>query len=148
MDVDTLVTRVHDALSGIAGIRLAYLFGSRVTGRARPDSDLDVAVLYDPALDAAGRLRVQLDIIAALTDTLGAIGERADVVDLGRASSAIGFRAIREGRRAIERDRAERVRFEARTARRYDDEAPRREIIRRGAIRAARRLGGQATGRP
>ena len=60
-----------------------------------------MAVLYDPALDAAGRLRVQLDIIAALTDALGALGERADVVDLGRAGSAIGFWAIRDGSRPM-----------------------------------------------
>lgn len=147
MDVDELAARTARALEPIAGVRLAYLFGSRVTGRARPDSDLDLAVVYDPALDAGGRLRDQLEVIGALTDALGALGERTDVVDLDRASSAVGFRAIRQGRCVIERDRAQRVRFEARIARLYDDEAPRRELIRRGAIQAGRRLGAQVTGR-
>jgi hypothetical protein len=37
-------------------IRRAYLFGSRVTGTQRPDSDLDVAVAHDidPALRGIG----------------------------------------------------------------------------------------------
>ena len=30
-------------------VRLAYLFGSRASGAARPDSDVDVAVLVDDA---------------------------------------------------------------------------------------------------
>ena len=30
-------------------VRLAYLFGSRARGAARPDSDVDVAVLVDDA---------------------------------------------------------------------------------------------------
>jgi hypothetical protein len=37
-------------------IRRAYLFGSRVKGTARPDSDLDVAIVHeiDPALRGIG----------------------------------------------------------------------------------------------
>jgi len=146
-DVDTLVERVRRALAGVAGIRVAYLFGSRVTGRARADSDLDLAVKYDPVLDTAGRLRLELDVIAALADELGSLGERADVVDLDRASSALAFRAIRDGRRVVERDPGERVRLEARIARTYDDDAPRREVIRQAAARAARRLGAEVPGR-
>ena len=143
-----LVERVRRALAGIAGIRVAYLFGSRATGRARADSDLDLAVKHDPSLDPAERLDVELDAVAALTDELGPLGERADVVDLDRASSAVGFRAIRDGRRVVDRDPAERVRLEARIARTYDDDAPRREVIRQAAARAARRLGAGVTGRP
>jgi len=145
---DTLVERVRRALAGVHGIRVGYLFGSRVAGRPRADSDLDLAVLFDPSLDAGARLRVELDIVAALTDALGPVGERTDVVDLGRAGSGVAFRAIRDGQCVFERDRAERVRLVARTARRYDEDAPRRELTRRAAIRAARRLGAEAPGRP
>jgi predicted nucleotidyltransferase len=148
VDMDTLLERATRALGGVGGIRVAYLFGSRVAGRARADSDLDLAVWYDPALDPAARAGVELDLVAALTDELGPLGERADIVDLDRAGSALAFRAIRDGRRLIERNRAERVRLEARIARRYDDEAPRRALIRRAAIRAGRRLGAEAAGRP
>ena len=35
------------ALEAIPEVRVAYLFGSRATGRARPDSDLDVLVEFE-----------------------------------------------------------------------------------------------------
>lgn len=146
-DGDTLVERVRAALVPMAAIRVAYLFGSRVSGRARADSDLDLAVLYDPLLGPAERETVRREVVGALTDTLGRLGESTDVVDLERAGSALGFRAIRDGRRLLERDRAERVRLEARIARMYDDDAPRRELMWRAAIEAGRRLGAQVTGR-
>jgi predicted nucleotidyltransferase len=147
-DVAVLVDRVGRALTQIHGVRVAYLFGSRVTGRVRADSDLDLAVLFDPSLDAGARLRVELDIVAALTDALGPVGERTDVVDLGRAGSGVAFRAIREGQCVLARDPAERVRLVARIARLYDEDAPRRDFMRRAAITAARRLGAEAPGRP
>jgi predicted nucleotidyltransferase len=97
-ELATLVERVRRAVAGTPGIRVAYLFGSHVTGRARPDSDLDLAVQCDAALDPAARAGVELDLVATLTAELGPLGERVDIVDLDRASSALGFRAIREGR--------------------------------------------------
>ena len=35
------------ALASIPGVRLGYLFGSRARGKAREDSDYDIAVLLD-----------------------------------------------------------------------------------------------------
>jgi hypothetical protein len=91
-------------------------------------------------LDDAQRGRIKLQVIDALTATLDALGERADIVDLDRAGSAIAFAAIAHGRCAYARDRADRVRLEARIARRYDDERPYRELTRVAAIRAAQRM--------
>jgi predicted nucleotidyltransferase len=147
-DAETLVARVRRALEGVPAVRVAYLFGSRVTGRARPDSDLDLAVLFDRDLDATARLRATLDVIGLLTDALGVLGERADILDLRQAGSGVGFRAIREGRRVIERDPVERLRIEVRIARQYDDEAPRRALLVKAAHQAAYRLGAEAAGRP
>jgi predicted nucleotidyltransferase len=146
-DVDRLVARVRRALEPIAGVRVAYLFGSQVTGRARPDSDLDLAVLYEPSLDAEGREEVRRDVVAALVRELGPLGEAGDVVDLDRVGSGVGFRAVRDGRLLLERERAERVHLVVRIARAYDDDAPRRELMRRAAIEAGRRLGAEAAGR-
>ena len=41
--------------------------GSRLTGQARPDSDLDLAVRFERGLDVSGRLDATLSIIDALT---------------------------------------------------------------------------------
>ena len=60
-------------------VAVAYLFGSRAEGTARPTSDHDVAVLFadpEPALDATVRLAADLARI---------LGTEVDVVDLDRA---------------------------------------------------------------
>lgn len=142
MPAEQLALAVGRALGSVDEVRQAYVFGSRVSGGASADSDLDVAVRLEPALDDEGCAEAKLRIIAALTDALGALGERADVVDLDRASSEVAFRVIRDGWSALSRDERERVRLEAFIARRYDDEAPRRALLRRGAKAAAERMAG------
>jgi hypothetical protein len=105
---------------------------------------LDVAIDMGYAACAHERGLNKLQLIAALTDRLGALGERADIVDLREASSAVGFRALREGRLVKESSRVERVRLEARLMRAYDDDAPRRALQLQAAIRAAKQMGRDA----
>ena len=140
---DPLVAAMATALRPLEGVRVAYLFGSRARGDAREDSDLDVAVSFDPRFDATddrAREAVRRAIVAALTDALGAVGERADVVNLDRADSAVAFRAIREGHLLLARSESDRVRVEARVGRRYDDDAPKRALFRRAAQDAVARM--------
>lgn len=142
-----LVAAIGAALAGVEGVRLAWVFGSRVSGRARVDSDLDIAVRFDAGLEPGGREAARRRLVAALSDELGALGERADVVDLDRADGAVAFEAVRRGDLALARSEAERVDAVARVARRYDDERGKRALFRRAAVAAARRLGEQADGR-
>lgn len=133
-----LTVAVAQALSRVPTVRVAYLFGSRAKGTARPGSDLDVGVLYDRALDASGREEARRDVLDALAEDLGALGERADIVDLERCDSSVAFQAIRDGKLAVARSEAERVRAVVAVARRYDDDAPKRELFRSAARRLAR----------
>lgn len=133
--------RIARRLETFAGVRVAWLFGSQSRGQAKPDSDLDIAVGYDRALDGDAREALRRHIVAALADELGALGDRADVVDLDDCDSAVAFRAVSEGRLLLARTPADRVRAVAWVARRFDDEAPRRELFRRTALRAAASLG-------
>ena len=55
--------RAHGAQ---AGIDLCVLFGSHATGRARPGSDIDVAVLLPDASPAARR-RAEIDLQRAVS---------------------------------------------------------------------------------
>ncbi len=144
MTPEELTQCVGAALAGVEVVRVAWVFGSRIAGAATERSDLDVAVVLPRELDDAGRERVRRRIVAALTDAMGALGERADVVDVDRASSAVAFRAVRDGRRALARSESERVAAEVRIARRYDDEAPRREMFRRAARLHAGAVGGRS----
>jgi uncharacterized protein len=151
-EIDDLAARIREALAPVQDVRLAYLFGSRARGNARPDSDVDIAVAYARGLELAGLERarqsviealtevlgpLRRSVIEALTEALGPLGERADVVDLERAGTAVAFRALREGRRVLVRSEPDRITLEASIGRRYDDEAPRRALFRRAASRLA-----------
>jgi predicted nucleotidyltransferase len=50
------IVLVQEALRGIAGVEAAFVYGSQASGRARPDSDLDVFVFGD-AVDARAMRR-------------------------------------------------------------------------------------------
>ena len=99
------------------GVSVAYLFGSRVEGTARPDSDHDVAVLFAdaPALDAVARLG---DELAARWNT------PVDVIDLGRAPLELRGRVAESGRPIHSADEPRRVRFEADTRVRWIEFRP------------------------
>jgi uncharacterized protein len=103
-------------------VQAAYIFGSVARGRARPDSDIDVAVLVRGPLPAgralAYRVRLALDLGAALG--------RSDVqlVLLHEASPLLAHRVLSQGTLVFERSRVARVRFHVATARRYDDAVP------------------------
>src|SRR5919107_1423503 len=68
---DPVIEALREALCGRKDVRLALLFGSRARGRARPDSDADVAVL--------GK---SLDLLRLASDLSDAAGVEVDVVSL------------------------------------------------------------------
>ncbi|MGF1662823.1 MAG: nucleotidyltransferase domain-containing protein [Kineosporiaceae bacterium] len=88
------------------GVAVAYLFGSRAAGTARPDSDHDVAVLFasaEPRLDATVRLGADLSAV---------FGTAVDVVDLDRAGLELRGTVAESGRLLYSADETRRVRFE------------------------------------
>ena len=97
-----LVARLARALSPRGEILEAYLFGSRARGRARRDSDVDVAVYVDEARtrDSAWGYRAELT-----TDLMVALGTNdVDVVVLNRAPILLYHRVLRDGVRVLSRD--------------------------------------------
>jgi predicted nucleotidyltransferase len=67
---DPVIEALRGALRGRKDVHLALLFGSRARGRARRDSDADVAVLgkgldlLDLAADLSDAARVEVDVIS------------------------------------------------------------------------------------
>ncbi|MEX0657953.1 MAG: nucleotidyltransferase domain-containing protein [Egibacteraceae bacterium] len=113
-----LATRLADE----PDVVVAYLFGSRARGTARPGSDADVAVLLDEDSDVHQRT---LDLMAAL-------GEGVDVVVLNEAPVALAYRVLRDGVLPVCRDEQVRVRHRAATISRYLDTVPLRRTLEAG----------------
>ena len=112
------VTAETTALLATAGVRFAYLFGSRATGRHRPDSDADIAILTDRPLTLLAESRLCVDLARALD--VAAV----DLVDLRRAPLRLVGRILSDGLVIHGRDHPDRVEFEVVNRGRYFDFLP------------------------
>lgn len=106
------------ALLAAAGVRFAYLFGSRAAGTARPDSDADVAVMADRALGLLDESRLAVDLAAALDVP------SVDLVDLRRAPLRLLGRILADAVVIHGHDDPARVEFEVTARGRYFDFLP------------------------
>ncbi|EIM01255.1 nucleotidyltransferase family protein [Rhodanobacter sp. 115] len=86
------IQQIQTALASHPDIRLAYVFGSVAQGRARPDSDVDVAVQMPKPLDSA--LRMQLIEELAL-----ATGRPVDLIDLQTVGEPLLGQILKHGKR-------------------------------------------------
>jgi hypothetical protein len=128
---DDLVLKLGKVLAALPEVELAYLFGSRTSGRARAESDIDVAVLVTEAAADNGRAE-----LARLFARLGRVvpSERLDVVLLNGAPSLLRHRVVSHGRLLFARAPQARVRFVVRTIQDYQDMQVRRELFYRRRV--------------
>ena len=117
-----LLTRLASALEARDEVLEAYLFGSRARGRARPRSDVDVAVYIDEgrARDGVWGYRAQLS-----TELMRALRtDDVDVVVLNRAPILLYHRVLRDGVRLFSRDLRATTTRAGRALSRYFDFLP------------------------
>lgn len=117
-----------------APVVLAYLFGSAATGRSRPGSDVDVAVLLDPSVPAERYLDLSLEIARRLSTASG-VGNM-EVVVLNDAPLPLRGRAVRERVVLHSRDEPFRVRFEGKVLKEFLDFQIHAEPLDRELLRA------------
>lgn len=133
MDASELEQAVQAALRELDarwGVEAAWLFGSQVRV-PRPDSDIDLAVLFRTLPDP-------VELLEARADLEQKAGAPIDVVDLYRASPIIAFQALKNGRLVADHAPRRRIDFAAHLPSRYEDLM----IMRRGIERAMmKRLG-------
>jgi hypothetical protein len=133
-DGDSATVRLGKALGELAEVRLAFLFGSRARGRAREDSDFDMAVLLDESAARADRGSTLRRLAARLGREVSST--LIDLVILNDAPALLRHRVLRDGILLVQRAPEERVRFTVETIRDYQDGCIRREEHTR------RRIGG------
>lgn len=80
LDIDAIV----DAIEAVP-VTAAVLYGSYARGEATDASDVDIAVVFDDALDSGERTRARLALIERLSTGLGT--DAVDVVSLSQVST-------------------------------------------------------------
>lgn len=107
----TLRQAITQAFRSRADVSAVYLFGSTARSEARPDSDVDIAVLFAvaprPALDGP-RLVIEGELERVL-------GRPVDLVVLNDAPVDLRIRVLRDGELLIDRNPATRIAYEVRT---------------------------------
>ena len=133
--VERLETAAKAVFQG-SPVFAAYAYGSRVSGRPRPNSDLDVGY-YLTGYRERGvlSLREELRLASALAD---AIGLDVDLRNLAEAPLELRGRVLEEGVRIYSADDAARVALERYLLSRYHDY---KETFRRMHELRLRRLG-------
>jgi len=94
MDIQQELERIGSYLAAQGDLRLAIVYGSLVRGRARMDSDLDLAVAGDRPLDADRKM-------ALIRGLAGAFGRAIDLVDLRTVGEPLLGEILKGGKRVI-----------------------------------------------
>ncbi|MEW5965684.1 MAG: nucleotidyltransferase domain-containing protein [Pseudomonadota bacterium] len=89
-----LLRALRQVLSEPGDVRLAILFGSRATGRATAQSDLDLAVMLSAPMDAPQKIAL-IERVAAST------GLPVDLIDLKRVGEPLLGQILKHGVRLM-----------------------------------------------
>ncbi len=110
-----LSDKLRESLSPRTELIAAWLFGSQAKGNARPDSDVDVAVLGYRRLTLDERLELQ-QIVEQAAGT-----SSADLVDLRNASPILAFEAL-HGQRLVVNSPERLAEFSSIVGREYESD--------------------------
>ena len=125
--MNNLDERIIEAARTVAGYSVLVVFESRASGRPRPTSDLDVAVLPTVA-ESEARRRLQARLAVALADL--APDGRVDVVLLDEAPELLRQRIMESGRVLICDDPRAWRDLRVQTMREHGDREWARELLR------------------
>ena len=92
-----------------------YLFGSAVTNRMKPSSDLDVALLLESGSEET------FPLLKFGTDLEKISGRRIDLLILNQSGELIQYQVRRFGKLIFDRDKHKRKKFEISGRKRYED---------------------------
>ena len=135
--------RIARAVVVLDGVGTVALFGSHARNRARPNSDLDVAILPVTA-DPTRRRRLVAHAAAALSSLIP--NGRVDIVLVDEAPELLRQRIFEHGRVVLQRNSADWRAWRVRTMREHGDREPYRRMLREAQARrlAAGGIGGRS----
>jgi len=112
-------------------VQAVFLFGSFAKGKSRPASDVDMAVLLDPAVPEGSYLDRRLQWMSDLSNQLG---READVIILNEAGPVLKHQVFEHGRLLYETDRQQTTSFKARSMIEYVDWLPYKERLDKATL--------------
>ena len=138
-----LEARIARAVAGIDGIGTLVLFGSQARDRARPNSDLDVAIL-PTGTDPTVRRKLIARASAALEGLVRS--GRVDVVLIDEAPELLRHRIFAYGRIVIQHNPEDWRAWRVRTMREHGDSETYRRMLREAQRRRLQegRTGGRS----
>lgn len=125
-DLQSIERALTKFLESRSEVQAAYLFGSLVTGRARQDSDVDIAILVSKEAMGRDPFQYRLDFMAELMGILKR--DDVDLILLNQAPPLLAHRVLKRGKLIFERSASARVAFQVRTVNRYLDTQPMRNL--------------------
>lgn len=102
----------------------AFLFGSQTTGSNHPDSDVDVALLFQ-----RGRVPNTDQLLQIQDELTSVLQKEIDLVVLNDNFPIICMQVLQKGEKIVERDRRAVNEFIVRTMNEYDDLKRVRSVI-------------------
>jgi hypothetical protein len=115
------IEKINTILKGNTYIAAAYLFGSVVSGRTTPMSDVDIAVLLN---DNAPKGRDLLDELDSVSYRLETVLRVADVTALNNQGLIFIHNVLKTGKLIYDADPNFRIKFVARAISYYCDFEP------------------------
>jgi predicted nucleotidyltransferase len=129
-DLHDRIDALAQAWSGDPDLAAIYIFGSRAVGKARPWSDVDLAIVLREGLDADTRWRKRFALLADACQRLGT--DAIDLVVLEDVPAALGHRVLKHGRLVRDREPRRRAAVAERILMQYLDEAYLRRVLDAG----------------
>lgn len=136
--IEDIAPVLRDYFAGQPDVLAAYVFGSVAAGHARPESDVDIAVLLRSDLDQEARFYRRLSLSAEVESLLH---RSTDLVVLNDAPPILQHQVLTGGRLIFERDRAARVEFEVRAGKIYADLKPMYDFFTEALAREIQEVG-------
>ncbi|HEV8241686.1 MAG TPA: nucleotidyltransferase domain-containing protein [Thermoanaerobaculia bacterium] len=104
--MEEVIRPLLDDLDRRFGVDTLWVFGSEASGRARAESDLDVAALFSRPPSA-------VELADARAEGAVLLNRPLDLVDLDMASPILAYQVLRHGRLLVDRNPTRRFRFTA-----------------------------------